>query len=105
MTKPLSTHWLKRPRLQTQLKAQSAFFEKRPPRKRDRFFLRLLREACVLLFKKNRRRPGGFEGYAGEGKRLDLLDDCVGQTVFDRFLGGHIEIPVGVFLDLLQRLA
>ena len=37
--------------------------------------------------------------------RLDLLDDRIGEAVVDRFLGGHIEVAIGVLLDLFELLA
>ena len=37
--------------------------------------------------------------------RLDGLNDLVGESVCDGFLGRHVEVAIGVLLDLFQRLS
>jgi len=35
---------------------------------------------------------------------LDLVDDLIGEAVFDGLVRGHVEVAIGIVLDLLKRL-
>ena len=49
--------------------------------------------------------PRPFTARRSAGITSDLVDDLVGEAVVDRFLGVQVEIPIGVPVNLLDRLA
>ena len=55
--------------------------------------------------KRDRETAALEEGRKARERGSELVDDAIGETVRDGFLGVEIEIAIGVLIDALDRLA